>query len=290
MSIAGGVHLALRKGLEIGCSAVQLFVKSPSQWRARRLTAREIDLFKKEKQRFNPDFLIAHTSYLVNLASPEPKILARSRKGFLEEMRRSETLGISCIVLHPGSHRGSGEKEGIRTIAESLNMLFSQTSSFALRVLLETTAGQGNTIGHTFEQLASIIELVEDNERIGVCFDTCHSFAAGYDLRTRRAYEATFRSLDAALGLGRLKAFHLNDSIEGLGSRIDRHTHIGKGELGLSAFSLLVNDPRFRDRPMVLETPNGPDMKEDIENLAVLRGLRKNGKGASKSRRTRFKR
>jgi len=235
----------------------------------------------RQKERFNPDFIIAHTSYLVNLASPEPGILARSLRGFLDEMRRSEELGIPYIVLHPGSHRGAGEEEGISRIAKSLNVLFSRTSNFRLGILLETTAGQGNVIGRTFEQLAAIIKQVEASERIGVCFDTCHSFAAGYDLRTKRAYESTFRSFDRIVGLHRIRAFHLNDSLKGLGSRIDRHTHIGKGELGLKAFSFLVNDSRFLDRQMVLETPKGPSMVEDIENLAVLRGLRRKGKGAS---------
>jgi deoxyribonuclease-4 len=260
MSIAGGVHLALERGLEIGCNSVQLFVKNNNQWKARRLTEEEITLFKEEKRAFRPDFILAHSSYLVNLASPDPKLLAKSRRSLLEEMKRSETLGIPYMVLHPGSHRGSGEERGIRTIADSLNLLLAQTHGFTLKILLETTAGQGNTIGHTFEQLAGIISQVEDDNRIGICFDTCHAFAAGYDLRSRGAYEKTFRSFKKILGLERLKAFHLNDSLKGLGSRIDRHTHIGRGKLGTAAFSLLVNDPRFEGLPMVLETPKAARM------------------------------
>ncbi len=273
MSIAGGVHLALERGLGIGCDAVQLFIKSSNQWRAKKLTEEEIELFKEKKRAFNPDFILAHTSYLLNLASPDPALLEKSRKSMLEEMQRSELLGIPYLVLHPGSHRGTGEEKGITTISKSLNMLFSETRGCKLMVLLETTAGQGNTIGHTFEQLAEIISLIKDQKRIGVCFDTCHSFTAGYDLRTKRTYEDTFKTFDRVLGLENLKAFHLNDSLRELGSRKDRHTHIGKGELGLAAFRYLVNDRRFKNLPMVLETPKGPDLAEDIENLGVLRGL-----------------
>jgi len=275
MSIAGGVHLALQRGREIGCNAVQLFVKNPSEWRAKKLTEEEISLFKEEKKSFNPEFILAHTSYLVNLASPDPELLAKSRRGFLEEMRRSDTLGIPYIIIHPGSHKGSGEERGFRTIADSLNFVLSMTRGYELCILLETTAGQGNSLGYTFEQLATIIEMTDEGERLGICFDTCHSFAAGYDLRTRQAYNETFLSFDQILGLSRLKAFHMNDALGKLGSHRDRHTHIGQGELGLRAFSLLVNDPRFHDRPMVLETPKGPDMEDDIRNLSILRGLRK---------------
>ncbi len=275
MSIAGGVHLALRRGLSIRCHAVQLFVKSSNQWRARPLAREEIEAFHELKLRFDPRFILAHTSYLLNLASPDRTLRARSRKGFIEEMKRCEVLGIPYLVLHPGSHRGSGEETGIRTIAESLNHALYQTEGSKLVILLETTAGQGNSVGHTFEQLAAIIQLVDISDRVSICFDTCHAFAAGYDLRTKRAYEKTFRDFDSIIGLRRLRAFHLNDSLKDLGSKVDRHTHIGAGKLGLKAFSLLVNDPAFHDRPMVLETPKGPDLKEDIENLNLLRSLRK---------------
>jgi deoxyribonuclease-4 len=274
MSIAGGVHLALERGLSIGCNAVQLFVKSSNQWRARPLTDEEIESFNGLRSRFDPRFVLGHTSYLLNCASPDRTLLAKTRRSLILEIKRCAVLGIPSLVLHPGSHRGAGEETGIRTIAETLNLACYQTEDVTVGILLETTAGQGNTIGHRFEQLAAIIEMVELDERIGVCLDTCHSFAAGYDLRDKRAYTETFRAFDAILGLDRLKAFHLNDCLRELGSRVDRHTHIGEGQLGLAAFSLLVNDPRFADRPMVLETPKGPDLKEDIENLRVLRELR----------------
>jgi len=275
MSIAGGLPLALERGRSIGCSAVQLFVKNRNQWRARPLRRGEAAAFREAAGGFRREFVLAHSIYLVNLASPEPAILEKSRRGFLSEMRRAERLGIPYIVLHPGSHKGAGEEAGIRTIARSLDYLFEKTDGDRLRVLLETTAGQGNSIGHTFEQLAEIIAGVKRRNRVGVCFDTCHSFAAGYDLRSKRAYKKTFDHFDEVIGLERLRAFHLNDSIRELGSRVDRHTHIGKGELGLTAFSHLVNDERFLDRPMILETPKGPGMKEDIRNLRILRRLRK---------------
>jgi deoxyribonuclease-4 len=275
MSIAGGVHRALERGTRSGCNAVQLFVKNTNQWRTRKLPREEVSLFKKEKAAFAPNLVLAHASYLLNLASPDTKLLERSRSGFLEEMERARALGIQYIVIHPGSHRGSGEKQGLQRIARSLDELLSEKQTGRLHILLETTAGQGDTIGHTFEQLARIIDAVRANDRLGVCFDTCHVFAAGYDMRTKRAYEATLKTFDRVIGIERIKAFHLNDSVRALGSRVDRHTHIGTGALGLKAFSLLVNDARFFDRPMILETPKGSDDSNDIRNLAVLRGLRR---------------
>jgi len=253
---------------------VQLFLKNRNQWRARPLGRGEAAALRKAAGAFRRDFIIAHSIYLINLASPEPDISRKSRSGLLEEMRRAEKLGIPYIVLHPGSHRGAGESAGIFTIVRNLDHVFEKTDGDKLIVLLETTAGQGNSIGHRFEQLAAIIAGVKRPERLGVCYDTCHSFAAGYDIRSKRAYKETFDHFDEVIGLERLRAFHLNDSLKGLGSRVDRHTHIGMGELGLEAFSHLVNDERFYDRPMILETPKGPDMKEDRQNLRVLRGLR----------------
>lgn len=275
MSIAGGVHLALRRGRSIGCNAVQLFVKSNSQWRARPLEPEEIGLFREEAGSFKRSYILAHAGYLINLASPDPALLHRSRESFLVEVARCEALGIPYIVIHPGSHRGSGEEAGLSRFAESLNILFERTRGGRSIVLLETTAGQGASLGYSFEHLAGIIAGVDGSGRLGVCFDTSHTFAAGYDMRTRKAYTETFRAFDGILGLGRLMAFHLNDSLRDLGSRVDRHTHIGQGRLGLGAFRLLLNDKRFADRPMVLETPKGPGMEEDVMNLAVLRSLRK---------------
>ena len=274
MSIAGGVHLALQRGKSIGCNAVQLFVKSSNQWRAKALSPEEIDLFHKESASLTPGFVIAHTSYLINIASPDPALLKKSADSLLVELERCSVLKIPYLVLHPGSHRGAGIDQGIGTIAATLNGLFEKTAGDGVSILLEITAGQGNTIGSTFEELAGIIDLIEDRSRVGVCFDTCHAFAAGYDIRTKKTYNATFRALDNIVGFDYLKAFHLNDSLKEFGSRRDRHTHIGKGEIGVEAFANLMQDKRFLDRPMVLETPKGPDMKEDVENLALLRSLR----------------
>ena len=278
MSIAGGMHRALERGRSIECNAVQLFVKNTNQWRTRKLGPGEIAHFREEMSMFAPNFILAHSSYLVNLASNDKRILAKSIEGFLEEMQRSSALGIPYLVVHPGSHRGAGEAAGVKRIASSLDEILSATGVSGPEILLETTAGQGDSLGATFDQLARIIGAVRANGLIGVCFDTCHVFAAGYDLRTKRAYEETIRAFDLTVGLKRLKAFHVNDSRKELGSRVDRHAHIGEGALGLKAFSFLMNDERFFDRPMVLETPKGPDDSNDIRNLALLRGLRRPSK------------
>ncbi len=275
MSISGGIHLSLERGKSIGCNAVQLFVKSSNQWKAKPIDEEDLRLFRENMKGFRQDFIMAHTSYLINIASPEPELLKKSADALQTEVERSEALGIPWVVLHPGSHRGAGEEAGIRSIAESINQIFRNTKGYRSAILLENTSGQGNTIGRSFEQIASIIDLIKDKSRVGVCFDTCHAFAAGYDLSTKRKYNEVFRDFDRVLGLGNLKAFHLNDSVGPLGSRKDRHAGIGRGEIGIEPFRFLVNDKRFMDIPMVLETPKGPDLKEDVENLAILRGLRK---------------
>jgi deoxyribonuclease-4 len=274
MSISGGVHLALQRGKSIACNAVQLFVKSANQWRAKKLATEEIDLFHEESGSFTPGFIIAHTSYLINIASPDPDLLKKSAEALLVELQRCAVLGIPYLVLHPGSHRGAGVDQGIATIASTINRLYEETSGDGTSILLEITAGAGNTIGSTFEELAAIIDLIEDKSRTGICYDTCHAFTAGYDIRTKSLYKATFNALDDIVGFEYLKAFHLNDSMKEFGSHKDRHTHIGQGEIGIDAFSYLMKDKRFIDRAMVLETPKGEDLKEDVENLALLRSLR----------------
>ncbi len=275
MSIAGGVHLALERGRALGCGAVQLFVKNTTQWRARTLDRDEVAAFRRARDLFPPNFVLAHASYLVNLASRERRILGKSLRGFREEMEGARLLGIPYMVLHPGSHRGAGVARGIARLAASLDEVFSGLSGAGPSILLETTAGQGDSLGGSFDELARIIDRSRFPDSLGVCLDTCHVFAAGYDLRTAEAYDRTFEELDRVLGLDRLKAFHLNDSMRELGSRVDRHTHIGKGTIGLAAFALLVNDGRFLDRPMVLETPKGASDANDRRNLRVLRGLRR---------------
>jgi deoxyribonuclease IV len=284
MSIAGGMHRALERGRSIGCNAVQLFVTNTNMWSMRPLGAGEIALFRDRSGMFAPNFVLAHSSYLVNLASPDPRILERSIAGFVGELRRAGALGVPYMVVHPGSHRGAGENAGLKRIAASLDEVLAASGPRAPDILLETTAGQGNSLGTTFDQLARIIGAVRTSGSLGVCFDTAHVFAAGYDLRTRRAYEKTIREFDLAIGLDRLKAFHLNDSAKGLGSRVDRHALIGAGALGLGAFSLLMKDERFVDRPMVLETPKGPDDSNDTRALALLRDLRAGRRRAARKR------
>ncbi len=275
MSISEGVHLALERGKSIGCNAVQLFVKSSNQWRAKPLTGEETSLFRENAKLYYPGFIVAHSSYLINIASPEKELLGKSRDALLVEVERCEALGIPWLVLHPGSHRGAGEEAGIAAVAESLDLVFERTKGYKNAILLETTAGQGQTLGRTFEELAAMRGRVKNPERIGFCYDTCHTFSAGYDISTKTKYESVFGALDGTLGLSNLKAFHLNDSKTPFDSRKDRHEMIGKGEIGIEPFRMLVNDPRFTKIPMILETPKGPDLKEDVENLALLRSLRK---------------
>ncbi|MDP2885531.1 MAG: deoxyribonuclease IV, partial [Ignavibacteria bacterium] len=207
------------------------------------------------------------------LCATDKQILRKSRAALKDELNRCEMLGVEYLNFHPGSHIGAGEKEGIKRIAESLNIAHDQTRGYGVRSVLETTAGQGTAIGYRFEQLREIIDLVDDAERMAVCVDTCHVFAAGYDIATERGYEKTFEDFDAVIGLGRLAAFHVNDSKREFGSRVDRHEHIGKGAIGRTGFRLLMNDDRFRAVLKILETPKGPDMKEDVKNMRLLRSL-----------------
>ncbi len=272
MSIAGGIDKSILRGLRIGCRAIQIFTKNTNQWRAKPLGEEEVWRFKENRQKSGM-FVFGHTSYLINLGSPDEDLWQKSVESFLLEMDRCSALGLPYLVTHPGAHLGAGEDVGLARVARALDEIFERAQDPSVTVLLEITAGQGSTLGCRFEHLAQIIEASSFPERLGICFDTCHAFAAGYDLRTPEAYAKTFSRLDALVGLGRLKAIHLNDSRGGLGSRLDRHEHIGLGRLGLEAFRLLLNDPRLRRLPMVLETPKGNDMKEDVQNLATLKSL-----------------
>jgi deoxyribonuclease IV len=273
MSISGGLHKAFGHGERAGCDTVQIFSKNQQQWRGKPLTEQDIALFQAEQLRTGFEPLIVHDSYLINLASPKDELWEKSIAAFADELERCAALGIPYLVTHPGAHVGSGEEAGLRREADALNRLFDAGTGAPTMVLLETTAGQGTCLGHRFEHLATLIELVGQNDRIGICVDTCHLLAAGYDIRTPEACAATFEEFDRVLGIERIKAFHLNDSQKDLGSRVDRHTHIGDGCVGLDGFRAIVNDPRFAQIPMILETPKGDDLAEDIENLAKLRGL-----------------
>jgi deoxyribonuclease IV len=276
MSIAGEVGEALTRGKQVGCECIQIFTKSSRQWASKPYSKEEIDKFKRNQIETGIRTVIAHDSYLVNLGAPDEAMRLKSVKGFIDELHRCEALGVPILVAHPGSHVGSGIENGIKTIAKSIDEAHAATKGFNVKIALEITAGQGSNLGHTFEQMAQILDAVVENERLRLCFDTEHAFAAGYDIRTPEEYENTFSELDKLIGIKKLAAFHLNDSIKEFHSRVDRHQHIGKGFIGLDPFRRILNDERFFGLPMCLETPKGPDMKEDIENLATLRGLFKN--------------
>lgn len=273
MSIAGGVGNALLAGQKVACEAVQIFTKSSRQWTAKPLGNEEVAHFKANQKETGITTVIAHDSYLLNLGSPDAALRKRSVTGFIDEMERCELLGVSHLVAHPGAHVGAGEAAGIKTIAKSLDEVHKACPKFRTAVTLEITAGQGSNLGYRFEQIAAIIDATKQGERLRVCFDTEHAFAAGYDLRTKEGYDRTFTEFDETIGIDRLAAFHLNDSKKELNSRVDRHEEIGKGQLGVDAFRRLMNDKRFWGLPMCLETPKGPDLREDIEALKLLRSL-----------------
>jgi deoxyribonuclease-4 len=273
MSISGGVDKAILKGHEVACETIQIFTRSPRQWRPRPLEEDEIDRFLQRKAETGIDPVIAHDCYLINLASPEEELYRKSLGVLVEELGHCQALGIPYLVLHPGAHVGTGEEAGLTRVAAALDQVREKTDGCSVMVLLENTAGQGTNLGHTFEQLAVLLDAVRDNAWLGVCFDACHAWAAGYELRTREGYEATWREMDDLIGLERLKVVHLNDAKGDRGSRLDRHEHIGRGKLGLDPFRMLLNDERFRGLPMILETPKRPGLEDDTENLRLLRSL-----------------
>ena len=275
MSIAGGYHNALLAAKRYACEALQLFTKNSNQWRAKELTEPEIRIFNETLQGTQVQALLAHDSYLINVASPDETLYRKSLEALVVEVKRAESLGLHYLVIHPGAHVGSCEEAGLRRVAGALDEVHRRCPGYKLKILLESTAGMGSSLGHRFEHLARILELVAENDRLGVCLDTCHIFAAGYPLAPQRSYRATMREFDQVIGLDRLHAFHLNDSVRELGSRIDRHAHIGRGCLGLEPFRLIVTDHRFRHLPMVLETPKEVQGKKDMDavNLRALRSL-----------------
>jgi len=278
MSIAGGVYNCFDHGEHFKCTTIQIFTKNASQWRAKPLTDTEIDKFKERQKQTKISPVVAHDSYLINLGSNDKALLQKSREAFLVEMQRCELLEIPCLVTHPGSHTGAGEEAGLKTIADSLSWLHHKLPEAKVMICLETTAGQGTNLGYRFEQIAEIIETTNSPERLGVCLDTCHIFAAGYDIRTERAYKKTMREFDSVIGLKRLKVIHFNDSRKELGSRVDRHEHIGKGFIGVEPFGFFINDRRLAKIPKILETPKGDDGSADDRNLTILRKLVKEKK------------
>lgn len=275
MSIAGGYYKAVEIAQAAGCDCVQLFTKNNNQWRAKELTDDDVNRFQGALAQLRISHPIAHNSYLINLASPDDALWKKSIDAFVVELLRAERLGIPYVVAHPGAFVTSSEEAGIARIALALDEVHRQTRGIGAQCLLETTAGQGSCLGCRFEQLAAILEKVSDPDRLGVCVDTCHVFAAGYPLAPEKDYEATMTALDRLIGAPLVKAFHLNDSKRELGSRVDRHEHIGEGQLGLEPFRLLMNDARFSQVPMYLETPKGKRDGEELDviNLRTLREL-----------------
>ena len=273
MSIAGGVGNAFIEGKKVNCDAIQIFTKSSRQWASKPYTKEEIEQFHSNRKETGIGAVIAHDSYLLNMGSPDTALRTRSVAAFIDEFERCEVLGVTNLIAHPGSHVGTGELAGIKTIAKSLDEVHKACPGYRAKVTLEITAGQGSNLGYRFDQIAHMIDATRESDRLRVCFDTEHAFAAGYDIRTKDGYERTFSEFDAVIGIERLAAFHLNDSKKEFNSRVDRHEHIGKGFIGVEAFRLLMNDRRFWGLPMCLETPKGPDLKEDRENLELLRSL-----------------
>ena len=280
MSVAGGAHKALQRGKELGCTVVQVFTKNANQWNAKPISAEDADLFKSTCADAGYEFadLVAHDSYLINLASPDDELWEKSIQAFGHELDRCASLCIPGLVTHAGAHMGSGEEAGLARIAAALDRVLTERSGQEVMVLLETTAGQGTSLCYAFEHLGSVFEMLssESQQRVGVCWDTCHLLAAGIDFTDEQKYERMVESFDRIVGLDRLRAIHCNDSKKGLGSRVDRHEHIGKGALGLEPFRFIMNDPRLAHLPKILETPKGAAGEEtanDTMNLTALRDL-----------------
>lgn len=276
LSVAGGFENAFKEGVEVGCDCLQIFVKNQRQWSAKPITEEQVAAYKQAEKETGIGPVVAHASYLLNLASPEAANRDKSIKALIDELQRCEALGVMGLVLHPGAHMGDGIDQGIKRISTSLNKAHTATKGFKCRVLLESTAGQGTTIGHEVEHLGQIIDGVKQGERLGVCLDTCHLFAAGYDIRDGDAFEAMMQAMDASFGVDRIACIHMNDSKFDLGSRKDRHEHIGEGFIGRKGFVNVVNDARLADVPRILETPKEDDDKGrpwDKVNLDKLRRM-----------------
>ncbi|MEW4528539.1 deoxyribonuclease IV [Maioricimonas sp. JC845] len=277
MSIAGGYYKAVDAAHDLDMDTVQIFTKNNNQWRAKTLTDKDVELFAAALERTGVQIPSAHASYLINMGSPDDALWRKSLDAFVVELERAEALGLAGVVIHPGSYVDSDEASGLERIGTALVEALERTDGFSVDIWLETTAGQGTNLGHRFEHLAQLIEAAGGGERLGVCVDTCHIFAAGYDIRTQTTYRAAMKELDSVVGLDRVRAWHLNDSKKPLGSRVDRHEHIGEGEIGLEAFRQVLNDRRFDKLPMYLETKkekrDGEEM--DAVNLRTLRELLK---------------
>ena len=273
MSIGGGVHRAIERSCSIQCNAMQIFVKNNMQWFAKPLERAEIRAFIEHTQRCELDSVFAHANYLINLSATNPQFHANSLRALAEELTRADQLELPFLVMHPGAHLGAGEQAGLDKIVGSIDAVHTVLPKIKTKIALETTAGQGSCLGDKFEQIAYVIDNVREPERLCVCLDTAHLHAAGYDLATEASTRKMFKEFDRTIGLSRLAALHLNDSKTARGSRVDRHEHIGKGQIGLNAFRFIMREPRFRKIPKVLETPKGKELLEDVENMNTLRSL-----------------
>jgi len=273
VSTAGGCAMAIERALGIGCTAMQIFVKNNMQWFAAPLAAGDAEAFCHHARRGELACVFGHTGYLINLAATNPDFHARSMRSMAEELVRAQQLGLPFLVLHPGAHMGAGTEAGLAKVASSLDRLLAESAKNPVKIALEVTAGQGTTLGRTFEELAYLLDTVKRTERLRICLDTAHLFAGGHDISTAAGVRHTFGKFDKLIGRDRLAALHLNDSKSALGSRVDRHEHIGKGKIGLEAFRYIMTQATFRKIPKVLETPKGKEMKEDVVNMGVLRGL-----------------
>jgi deoxyribonuclease-4 len=272
-STSGGVSKSVVLAGTLGFTAMQIFTKNNNRWFQKPLEEKEIEEFKTRLKNSNIKFVVSHDSYLINLCATDKEILKKSRIALLDELERCELLEIPHLNFHPGSHLGAGKEDGIKLIAESINLVHNKTKGYKVSSMLETTAGQGTAIGYRFEQLQQIIELIEQRERMTVCLDTAHVFAAGYDIKDPKNFKKVIKEFDEIIGLERLKCFHFNDSKKELSSRVDRHEHIGKGFIGLEGFSNILNHTRLKKVPKILETPKSKEQLEDLENLKVLRSL-----------------
>jgi len=275
-----GAHISISKGIDniferakkVTANSIQIFTKNNNRWQGRKYTDAELRSYFVKKKQYNPFAIIAHDSYLINLCSPKEEIEQKSIAAFSDELNRCKILKLPYLVMHPGSHLGKGEEWALKKLVENFNQIL-KTFSGKCKILIETTAGQGTNLGYKFEHLAFILDNVKYPEQFGICVDTCHIFAAGYDISDEKKYQQTFQLFDKIIGINKIKVFHLNDSKNILASKKDRHEHIGKGKIGIDAFRYLVNDSRFKNIPMVLETPKGKNKEMDIENLKILRNL-----------------
>jgi deoxyribonuclease-4 len=274
VSIAGHIYESIDRAQALGCNTMQIFSRDPQQWRKSKLKPEDIEEFRERRQRYKISPVFIHVPYLINLASPYNILYKSSIKAYIEDIREAEALGAEYIVTHMGSHKESGEEKGLARITAAINRILERTAGLKVAILLENTSGAGSWLGYKFQHQRSVIEGIEDKSRVGICFDTCHAYTAGYDLSSAQGYKNTIEALDRIVGLERLKLIHINDTKEKLASHRDRHEHIGKGHIGLKGFRQLVNDPRLKDAAFILETPKDNE-KADRVNLEKIRKLKK---------------